>query len=41
MLKLDLVLKNFNLGDNFQTLTDRDFMLDMCILVTNQDIFLT
>ena len=31
-LKFDLLLKNFNLGHNFQTRRDRAFILYMCIL---------
>ena len=30
-LKFDLLLKNFNLGHNFQTRNDRAFILHMCI----------
>ena len=30
-LKFDLLLKNFNLGHNFQTRRDRAFILQMCI----------
>ena len=30
--KFDLLLKNFNLGHNFQTRSDRAFILHMCIL---------
>ena len=30
-LKIDVLLKNFNLGHNFQTRSDRAFILHMCI----------
>ena len=30
-LKFDLLLKNFNLGHNFQTRSDRAYVLHMCI----------
>ena len=30
-LKFDLLLKNFNLGHNFLTRSDRAFILHMCI----------
>ena len=30
-LKFDLLLKNFNLGYNFQTRSDRAFILHMCV----------
>ena len=30
-LKFDLLLKNFNLGNNFQTRRDMAFILHMCI----------
>ena len=30
-LKFDLLLKNFNLGHNFQTRSDKAFILHVCI----------
>ena len=30
-LKIDLILKNFKLGHNFHTRSDRTFILHMCI----------
>ena len=34
-LKFDLLLKNFNLGHNFLTTSDRAFILHMCITCDN------
>ena len=30
-VKFDLLLKNFNIGNNFQTRNDRAFIFHMCI----------
>ena len=38
-LKFDLLLKNFNLGHNFQTRRDRAFILHMCTCIPYDKAF--